>query len=80
MHLDTTSEVVKGSVVIAGTTASVMSPNEIASLVAAALTAIYVVAQLVTLLPKMLDSIQNLRARFGRAPPAPTEAEDDTTE
>lgn len=80
MHLDTTSEVVKGSVVIAGTTASVMSPNEIASLVAAALTAIYVVAQLVTLLPKMLDSIQNLRARFDRAPLAPTEAEDDTTE
>lgn len=64
MQLDATSEAVKGTVVIAGTTASVMSPNEIASLVAAVLTAIFVVAQLVTLLPKMLDSIQNLRSRF----------------
>lgn len=65
MQLDTTSEAIKGTVVIAGTTASVMSPNEIASFVAAVLTAIFVVAQLVTLLPKMIDSINNLRSRFG---------------
>ena len=64
MQLDTTSEAIKGTVVIAGTTASVMSPNEIASFVAAILTAIFVVAQLVTLLPRMLDSIKNLRSRF----------------
>jgi hypothetical protein len=76
MQLDATSEAIKGTVVIAGTTASVMSPNELASFIAAVLTAIFVVAQLVTLLPKMLDSIQNLRARFGSRP---VEAEDDTT-
>lgn len=68
MQLDTTSEVVKGTVVIAGTTASVMTPNEIASFAAAVLTATYVVAQLITLLPKMLDSIQNLRTRIRGAP------------
>jgi hypothetical protein len=76
MQLDATSEAIKGTVVIAGTTASVMSPNELASFIAAVLTAIFVVAQLVTLLPKMLDSIQNLRARFRSRP---VEAEDDTT-
>ena len=75
MQLDATSEAVKGTVVIAGTTASVMSPNEIASFVAAVLTAIFVVAQLVTLLPKMLDSIQNLRTRIRGAP---TEAADES--
>ena len=68
MQLDTTSEVVKGTVVIAGTTASVMTPNEIASFAAAVLTATYVVAQLITLLPKMLDSIQNLRTRIRGVP------------
>lgn len=77
MQLDATSEAVKGTVVIAGTTASVMSPNEIASFVAAVLTAIFVVAQLVTLLPKMLDSIQNLRSRLrGRAVEAADESQD----
>lgn len=75
MQLDTTSEAIKGTVVIAGTTASVMSPNEIASFVAAVLTAIFVVAQLVTLLPKMIDSISNLRSRFGGTP---SEAEDES--
>jgi len=75
MQLDTTSEAIKGTVVIAGTTASVMSPNEIASFVAAVLTAIFVVAQLVTLLPKMIDSINNLRSRFGGTP---SEAEDES--
>lgn len=77
MQLDTTSEALKGTVVIAGTTASVMSPNEIASFVAAVLTAIFVVAQLVTLLPRMLDSIQNLRSRFTSAP---AEAQDESEE
>lgn len=77
MQLDTTSEAIKGTVVIAGTTASVMSPNEIASFVAAVLTAIFVVAQLVTLLPKMIDSINNLRSRFGGTP---SEAADESEE
>ena len=77
MQLDTTSEALKGTVVIAGTTASVMSPNEIASFVAAVLTAIFVVAQLVTLLPRMLDSIQNLLSRFTSAP---VEAQDESEE
>lgn len=65
MQLDTTSEAIKGTVVIAGASASVMSPNEMASLAAAVLTAVFVVAQLVTLLPKMLDSIKELRRRWG---------------
>lgn len=65
MQLDTTSEAIKGTVVIAGASASVMSPNEMASLAAAVLTAVFVVAQLVTLLPKMLDSIKELRCRWG---------------
>lgn len=65
MQLDTTSEAIKGTVVIAGASASVMSPNEMASLAAAVLTALFVVAQLVTLLPKMLDSIKELRRRWG---------------
>lgn len=77
MQLDTTSEAIKGTVVIAGTAASVMSPNEIASFVAAVLTATFVVAQLVTLLPKMIDSINNLRSRFGGTP---SEAEDESKE
>lgn len=64
MQLDTTSEAIKGTVVIAGTTASVMTPNEMASLAAAVLTAVFVVAQLITLLPKMLDSLKELRKRF----------------
>lgn len=75
MQLDATSEAVKGTVVIAGATTSVMSPNELASFVAAVLTAIFVVAQLVTLLPKMLDSIANLRQRFTARP---VEAEDES--
>lgn len=74
MQLDATSEAVKGTVVIAGASASVLSPNEMASLAAAVLTAVYVVAQLVTLLPKMLDSLKELRRRFGKAP---VEAEHD---
>lgn len=73
MQLDTTSEAIKGTVVIAGASASVMSPNEMASLAAAVLTAIFIVAQLVTLLPKMLDSLQDLKRRFRGAP---LEAED----
>lgn len=73
MQLDTTSEAIKGTVVIAGASASVMSPNEMASLAAAVLTALFVVAQLVTLLPKMLDSIKELRRRWG----ATVEAEHD---
>lgn len=79
MQLDTTSEAIKGTVVIAGTTASVMSPNEIASFIAAVLTAIFVVAQMVTLLPRMLDSIQNLRTRFWGAP-AEAQTEDEPKE
>lgn len=73
MQLDTTSEAVKGAVVIGGTTASVMSPNEMASLAAAVLTAVFVVAQLITLLPRMLDSLRELRSRMS----APVEAEKD---
>lgn len=64
MQLDTTSEAVKSTVVIAGATASAMSPNELASLAAAVLTALFVVAQMITLLPKMLDSMKELRKRF----------------
>lgn len=74
MQLDTTSEAIKGTVVIAGASASVMSPNEMASLAAAVLTAIFIVAQLVTLLPRMLDSLKELKRRFGGAP---LEAEDE---
>jgi hypothetical protein len=64
MQLDTTSEAVKSTVVIAGATASAMSPNELASLAAAVLTALFVVAQFITLLPKMLDALKELRKRF----------------
>lgn len=77
MQLDTTSEAIKGTVVIAGASASVMSPNEMASLAAAVLTAIFIIAQLVTLLPRMLDSLQDLKRRFRGVP---KEADDDTAE
>lgn len=76
MQLDTTSEAIKGTVVIAGASASVMSPNEMASLAAAVLTAIFIMAQLVTLLPRMLDSLQDLKRRFRGVP---MEAKDDDT-
>lgn len=74
MQLDTTSEAVKGAVVIGGTTASVMSPNEMASMAAAVLTAVFVVAQLITLLPRMLDSLRELRSRM--RPPAEAEKDE----
>lgn len=78
MQLDTTSEAIKGTVVIAGTTASVMTPNEMASLAAAVLTAVFVVAQLITLLPRMLDSLKELRKRFRKDDDVqPLEAEDE---
>lgn len=78
MQLDTTSEAIKGTVVIAGTTASVMTPNEMASLAAAVLTAVFVVAQLITLLPRMLDSLKELRKRFQKDDDVqPLEAEDE---
>lgn len=75
MQLDTTNEVVKSAVVIGGTTASVMSPNEMASMAAAILTAVFVVAQLITLMPRMLDSLRELRTRLWGAP-AETEKDD----
>lgn len=68
MQLDTTSEAIKGAVVIGGTTASVMSPNEMASMAAAVLTAVFVVAQLITLLPRMLDSLREMRSRLSGQP------------
>lgn len=76
MQLDATNEAVKGSVAIAGVTTAAMTPNEIASLAVAVLTAVFVVAQFVTLLPKLLDSITNLKARWK----AVWERDDDATE
>lgn len=55
----------RGGVAVTGATFATMSPNEIVSLIAGALTAIYVVAQLITLTPKMLDAIAELRRRMG---------------
>jgi hypothetical protein len=77
MQLDTTSEAIKGTVVIAGASASVMSPNEMASLAAAVLTALFVVAQFITLLPRMLDSLKELRKRFTRQDPSVEAAKDE---
>lgn len=78
MQLDTTTEAVKGTAVIVGTTASVMTPNEMASLAAAVLTAVFVVAQLITLLPRMLDSLKELRKRLRKDDDVqPLEAEDE---
>ncbi|UGL61461.1 hypothetical protein [Pseudomonas phage phipa2] len=64
MMLDTATEAGKGTLAITGVGIAVYSPYEIASLCAAVLTALYVGAQLITLLPKMLDSIAELRRRF----------------
>lgn len=64
MALEPTSEAVRGSLAVAGAATSVMSPNELASLVAAVLTAVFVTAQLITLAPKLLDSIAELKRRL----------------
>lgn len=79
MQLDTTSEAIKGTAVIAGASASVLSPNEMASLAAAVLTALFVAAQMITLLPRMLDSLKELRKRFSGAA-HPLEAADEPKE
>lgn len=55
---------IRGGIAVSGATFATMTPNEIASITAAVLTCVYVLTQLVTLLPKLLDSIKDLKRRW----------------
>lgn len=61
---------VRGGVAVSGASIAALSPNEMASMAAALLTCIYVIAQLVTLTPRLLDSLRELSRRWA----APKEA------
>lgn len=55
---------VRGGVAVSGASIAALTPNEMASIAAAVLTCVYVLAQLITLTPRLIDSTKELVRRW----------------
>lgn len=55
---------VRGGVAVSGASIAALTPNEMASIAAAILTCVYVLAQLITLAPRLIDSSKELVRRW----------------
>lgn len=55
---------VRGGVAVSGASIAALTPNEMASIAAAVLTCVYVLAQLITLAPRLIDSTKELVRRW----------------
>lgn len=55
---------VRGGVAVSGASIAALTPNEMVSIAAAVLTCVYVLAQLITLAPRLIDSTKELVRRW----------------